>query len=249
MKVGCIIQARSGSSRLPKKVLMKIEEKEMLSHVVSRVLNSKQIDVVIVATTTQESDNLVEECIKTNHPDVKVYRGSEDDVLDRFYNAAKENNLDTIVRITGDCPVIDWNVIDEIIINYKKGYDYASNVLPVRTYPRGLDAEVFGFNILEWMWKNCTKKSEREHVTTYIRENESKFKIYCQKSSVDKSNLRWTVDEESDFKLITEIYHQLYPLNNNFGYNDILELFEKNPELENVNKFVEQKKELNNNAN
>jgi len=251
MKVACIIQARVGSSRLPGKVIREILGKEMLLHEVERVLNSRRTDVMVIATTSNKADDSVEKLVWLyNNPKVLLYRGSEDDVLDRYYNAAKKADCEVIVRVTGDCPLIDWEVIDAAIDEFLSGrYDYVSNVLPKRTYPRGLDVEVFGFKTLEWMWKNCEKQYEREHVTAYIRENPKRFKIKNITSSKDLSSLRWTVDEERDFMFVTAIYQELYPFKKSFKTVDILALLKKRPELSKINSEVEQKKNLNNEAN
>jgi len=251
MKIGCIIQARSGSTRLPNKILMKIQGKETLILEVERLLNSDKIDQIIVATTDSSKDDKVESLIKSYaNPKVSVFRGSEEDVLDRYYQAAKKNKIDIIIRITGDCPLIDWEVVNHIVDEFLKGdHDYASNVLTKRTYPRGLDTEVFNFKSLELMWKNCKDKREREHVTTYIRENPNKFKTKNVENKEDLSNLRWTLDENEDFILIKEIFDSLYPKNNKFNMKDILKFLKNNPNLSNINKHIEQKKNIKNEAN
>jgi len=251
MKVACIIQARVGSSRLPGKIIKKILGKEMIVHEIERVLNSKRIDAVVIATTSGKADDPVEKLVLSyDNPKVVLYRGSEEDVLDRYYGAAKVCSCDVIVRVTGDCPLIDWELIDAAIEEFTGGkYDYVSNVLPKRTYPRGLDVEVFGFKTLEWMWKNCKKQYEREHVTAYIRENPGKYRIKNLLSGKNLSDLRWTVDEGRDFMFVSAIYKELYPNKKNFNTKDILGLLKKKPELSGINKEVEQKKNLNNEAN
>jgi len=251
MKVVCIVQARTGSTRLPNKILLKLFEKELLILELERVIESERIDHIVIATTDKEPDLIVEELIHSyNNPKVDTFRGSEDDVLDRYYQAAKKHRADVIVRITGDCPLIDWELIDKIIDEFLKGdYDYVSNILPTRTFPRGLDVEVLSFEVLEWMWKNCHKKSEREHVTTYIRENSEKYKIRNIENEIDLSNLRWTLDEQNDFELIEAIYKELYPQNKKFKTKDILKLLGKRPELSKLNEHVEQKKNLKNESN
>lgn len=251
MKISCIIQARVGSTRLPKKVLLKIQGKEILIHVLERVSYSKKIDKIIVATTLDSDDDEIETIVQGyNFSRVKVFRGSEEDVLDRYYQAAKETGADIIVRITSDCPLIDWNLIDQIITEFQKGdYDYVSNVLDRRTYPRGLDVECFSFTILEKMWNICKEKREREHVTTYVRENQTLFRTKNIEQDVDWSILRWTVDEKDDLKLIKIIYDKLYQNKPDFNTKDILTLIKKEPELANINKHVEQKKNIHNEAN
>ena len=251
MTISCIIQARVGSSRLPRKILSKVTGKEILLHVIERVLRSSMIDEVIVATTTSPNDSFVADLIHNlNHEKVSVFRGSEDDVLDRYYQAAKIKNSDVIVRITSDCPLIDWELLDRMVKKFAEGnYDYVSNVLTKRTYPRGLDVEVFSFSILKKMWGTCREKREREHVTTYVRENPSLFKTFNFEQETDLSNLRWTVDEEDDLKLIRLIYDALYLRNPDFKTSDILNLIKERPELATMNIHIEQKKNIQSEAN
>ena len=177
MKIGAIIQARMGSTRLPGKVMMTLKNKTVLEHVIERVRQSNWIDEIIIATTTDKKDNDIEkEALKCG---VKVFRGSEDDVLSRYYYAAKEYGLDIIVRITSDCPLIDSKVLDEVIQFYvDKNYDVVSNAgadLSKRTYPRGLDTEVFSFKVLENAFTNAKEPYQREHVTPYIYEKSDKI--------------------------------------------------------------------------
>lgn len=246
MNVVCIIQARTGSSRLPKKVLMDIEGKPMLIHVIERVLLSKNINKVVIATTTKAQDDAIVELIDDYNKSDKVawFRGSEEDVLDRYYGAAKENNADIVVRITSDCPLIDPEVLDKVIVAFKNASDcdYCSNVIVDRTYPRGLDTEVFSFSILEHMWKNCKEKPEREHVTWHVVKNPDKFKIVPVTNKTDYSKHRWTVDVEEDLELVKKIYARLYSKKPNFNMDDILALFEEDPDLFNINAEIEQKK-------
>lgn len=242
MRVLAIIQARMGSTRLPGKVMMKIQGKTVLNHVISRVKQSKEIDDIVIATTIKSDDDIIEEeALRLN---VKCFRGSEEDVLSRYYYAAKENNADVIVRITSDCPLIDPKIVDEIIKLYNM-HNYgivanASSDLTKRTYPRGLDTEVFSFEQLEIAYKRADLKYQREHVTPYIYENCNNAFFY--KNDVDYSKYRWTLDTEEDFELISKIYDKLYGGNHDFYLNDILELFERQPELFNINKHIEQKK-------
>jgi spore coat polysaccharide biosynthesis protein SpsF len=250
-KVVCIIQARLGSTRLPNKVLLKVCDKEILLHVIERVSRSKEIGCIVIATTKQPGDKKIEELvIGLKDPKVKCFRGSEEDVLDRYYQAAKAYEADIIVRITADCPLIDWTVIDKVVRAFSSGkYDYVSNVLGRRTYPRGLDTECFSFDVLEKMWNICKDKREREHVTTYIRENTPIFKTKNILNSTDLSSLRWTLDETDDLILINTIYDELYKSNPQFNTDDIIALLKKKPELSKINIHVEQKKNIKNEAN
>ncbi|MBV1820136.1 cytidylyltransferase domain-containing protein [Clostridium cochlearium] len=243
MKIVCIVQARVGSTRLPGKVLKKICGKTVLEHDIDRLRRIKNIDEIIIATTTLERDNAItKECEKLG---VKCFRGSEEDVLSRYYCAAKENNADVVVRVTSDCPLIDPEVSENIIQFYldnKDKYDYVSNTIE-RTYPRGLDTEVFSFRVLEKAFKESKLQRDREHVTPYIWDNSNIFKLYCYKNNVDYSELRWTLDTKEDFKLINKIYKYMYTYKCNcFCMKDILNLYDKYPMLVKINRGVEQKK-------
>ncbi|HII16633.1 TPA: acylneuraminate cytidylyltransferase [Candidatus Woesearchaeota archaeon] len=240
--VVCIIQARTGSSRLPNKVLKKVEGKELLLHTVDRVLQSKFIDKVIVATTTLGGDDAVVSLLSGYNPDVSVFRGSEDDVLDRYYLAAIHAKADIVVRITSDCPLIDHGIIDRVITVFLKGkHDYVSNTLTRRTFPRGLDVEVISFSALEKVWNIAKLPEEREHVTWYIRRHPKEFNTFCIEQDPDRSSLRWTVDEEDDLKFIKEVYAYLYPSNADFTSDDVLNLIQRHPWIANINAHVEQK--------
>lgn len=241
-KVIAIVQARMGSTRLPGKVLMNVEGKTILSHVVDRVKQSKKIDEVIVATTTLEKDDvIIKELEKIN---CNYYRGSEENVLDRYYNAAKLYKGDIIIRITSDCPLIDPNVIDDMI-NYYLSHDYfmVSNAglqMENRTYPRGLDTEIFSFELLEKAWLNADKNYEKEHVTIYMYENENNICFF--KNNIDFSKYRLTVDTIEDFNLIKSIYEKLYIDKKYFYLDNIIKLLRENPQLYEINKNIEQKK-------
>ena len=242
MTTAAIIQARMGSTRLPAKVMKEIKGKTVLSHVIERVRQSKMLDDIIIATTTLDRDDLIEnEAIKCG---AKVFRGSEDDVLSRYYYTAKENNIDVVVRITSDCPLIDPHVVDEITNFYLAGnYDLVTNAgsdLSQRTYPRGLDTEIFSFAALEEAFINGRAKYQREHVTPYIYENSNK--MYYYKNVIDYSRHRWTLDTEEDFELINKIYEKLYKGCHDFYLNDIIELFNREPDLFEINAHIEQKK-------
>lgn len=242
MKIAAIIQARMGSTRLSGKVMKEIHDKTVLSHVIERVSQSELIDNIIIATTTLERDNVIEnEAIKCG---VKVFRGSEEDVLSRYYYAAKENNIDVVVRITADCPLIDPIVVDEIIGCYlSNDYDIVTNAgsnLSQRTYPRGLDTEIFSFKKLENAFNNAKEKYQREHVTPYIYENSGR--TYYYKNTIDYSKYRWTLDTVEDYELLEKIYDRLYKNRHNFYLEDIISIFEKDPNLFEINAHVEQKK-------
>ncbi|MCJ8319998.1 MAG: glycosyltransferase family protein [Colwellia sp.] len=233
MQVLIILQARSNSTRLPKKVLKPILGKAMLAHQIARIQQATRFDQLLVATSALNDDNEIETlCQNLNIP---CYRGSLNDVLDRYYQASKQYGAQNIVRITGDCPLIDSDIIDQIIdMHIGSDCDYTSNVEPP-TLPDGLDVEVFTFKALERTWLEGIKPSEREHVTSFIRTNTHLFKCQNFTYKRDLSQLRWTVDEVEDFEFVSQIYQNLYPKNNNFNLNNILDLLEKKPELSAIN--------------
>lgn len=244
--VVCIIQARMESGRLPGKILLDLEGKPVLLRGVDRVLESKKINQVVVATTIKPHDQEIADLIKNYHPRVAVFRGSEEDLLDRYYQAAKEFKAGIIIRITSDCPLIDSEVLDKVInvfLQSGEDIDYVANILIKRTYPRGLDVEVFSFNVLEKMWREIKREEKyyREHVTSFIRGNPDLFKCKNITHDIDYSFHRWTLDVEEDYGLIKIIYQELYPKNPNFKMKEIIELFNKRPELIKINQDVEQK--------
>ena len=240
-KTATIVQARMGSTRLPGKVMKQLYGKSVLGHVIERLKQSEFLDEIIIATTKLDKDNIIAE--EASNYNVNFYRGSEENVLSRYYYSAKENSVDIIVRITSDCPLIDPLLVDEIIQFYKKNnYKLVTNAGPNsenRTYPRGLDVEVFSFELLKEAFNNATKYYQLEHVTPYIYENIEE--IYYYKNEVDYSNYRWTLDEKEDFELIKSIYDKLYNGEHNFYSNKVLELMKQNPELKKINSNVKQK--------
>jgi len=226
-----ILQARFSSSRLPGKVLKSILGRPMLLLQIERLRQSKMIDKLVVATSVDVSDDAIEKmCLNNN---IEVFRGDLDNVLDRFYQCAKQYNPDHIVRLTGDCPLADWEIIDNMIQYYLDvKLDYIATALK---FPDGLDAEIVTMEALIKSKKNATLPSELEHVTQYINKNPSKFKNRHFDFDKDLSSLRWTVDEPEDFILIEKIYQNLYKDNPLFLTDDILNLLQKQPELTKVN--------------
>ena len=234
MKVVAIVQARMNSTRLPKKVMMKVNGISMIELIAKRLKFSKEIDEIIIATTKNKSDKILIKHLE--NLDVKIYKGSEANVLERFYKAAKETKAEIIIRITGDCPFIDPFIIDEMLQNfYKSGLDYLSNCFPP-SFPDGLDAEIFTFDALEKSWKEASSPHELEHVTPYMYET-SKFKIQTFKSSTDYSEHRWTLDEKEDYELIKSIMSKLLP-KIDFSWKDILKVIKKNPEIKKINEHI-----------
>lgn len=242
MKTVVIIQARMGSTRLPGKVMKKIAGKTVLEHVITRVKQCKQIDDIVIATTTNEIDDIIEK--ESIQCEVKCFRGSEKDVLSRYYLAAKENKADIVVRITSDCPLIDSKVSDKVIEyfkNHNEKYVTCSQADPLRaSFPRGLDTEVFSFEGLEEAYFNGDKEYQREHVTPYFYEDLND--IVVVENDVDYSRYRWTLDTKEDWEFINKVYDYLYDGVHNFYMEDILLLMEKYPELYELNKDVQQKK-------
>lgn len=235
MKIIAIIQARLGSTRLPGKVLLDLEGRTVLEHVFRRVKSSKLVTDVIVATTINKEDlNIVKLC---GNLGINVYCGSEDDVLDRYYQTARLFGADHIVRITSDCPLIDPVLIDEVItLHVREKADYTSNTIK-ETYPDGEDIEVFTFKALKEAWKKANLSSEREHVTPFMRKNPA-FKLVNHEYNKDLSHKRWTLDNPEDYEFIKSIYKNIYNKNPGFSMMEILEFIDKNPDIEKINQHI-----------
>lgn len=236
-----IIQARMGSTRLPGKVLKQIEGKTVLEHIINRLNACRYVDEVLVATSIEREDlAIVAECIKIG---IRVFCGSEKDVLDRYYQVARLVKPHNIIRITADCPLHDVDVVDMVIKKHmEENNDYTSNTLK-ETFPDGLDVEIMKYEILKEAWEQANMASQREHVTQYIIHNEKykKGSIICEK---DYGEERWTLDTESDFRFISKVYSVLYEKNHLFGMRDILGLLELCPELKTINSNVERNEGL-----
>lgn len=242
MKVAAIIQARMGSTRLPGKVLKKVLGKTLLEYQIERVKRAKTIDEIIIATTTKESDDpIVQLCQQLSIP---YYRGSEADVLSRYYETATKFGVDVVVRLTSDCPIVDPNVIDKVVEHYlenKDRYDYVSNTL-ARTYPRGMDTEVMSYEVLKRAHEEAKELVYREHVTAYIYHHPDQFRLCNVSNGEDESRHRWTVDTEEDFELIEKIISKIYPEKTHFNMDDVLKLIDENPTWIDINSHIEQKK-------
>lgn len=234
-----IIQARMGSTRLPGKIMKDLCGKPVLWHIYNRLSYSKKKNKIVIATTGNKEDDIVEQFCKENN--IHSYRGSESDVLLRYYESAKLYCADIIIRITSDCPLIDPQILDSMIEQFDTiNVDYLSNLL-MRTFPRGLDVEIFTFHALEKAHQEAKKVYEREHVTPYFYQNPGIFSLYNYQNKIDYSFHRWTLDTEDDYKLIEKIYEKLYSKGQIFFWNDVLYLFEKFPGLYEINKQVQQK--------
>jgi spore coat polysaccharide biosynthesis protein SpsF len=229
-----ILQARMSSTRLPKKALMEIEGKSILWHLVQRMKKSKNSNDLIIATSLDESDDLIEKfCIENN---VKCFRGNLNDVLDRFYQCSKKYNADVIVRVTGDSPLNDPKLVDDFIKELKDGnYDYVSN--GEKPWMDGFDVEVFTFKALEKTWKEAVMESEREHVTPYIKKS-NLFKIKYIKNDERFANIQFSIDRIEDLNFVSEIYKKLFEkkLDHNFTYMDVIKIIEEELDLLNLNK-------------
>lgn len=227
-----------GSTRLPGKVLTDLGGKTALARVVSRLSRARMIDDVIVATSNLASDDpIVREC---EYLRVPCFRGSESDVLDRYHQASQEFGVEAVVRITSDCPVIDPELVDETVRVFESQMaDYASNVIP-RTYPRGLDTEVFTTEALVWAWLEAREVHQREHVTPYFYEHPEVFRMVSATSNADYSSHRWTLDTPEDLELIRAIYSR-FDNRDDFHWQDVLALVEGEPELAELNSHVVQK--------
>jgi spore coat polysaccharide biosynthesis protein SpsF len=233
-----IIQARTGSTRLPGKVLLPLLGQPMLRHVVRRTSRARSLDKVVVATTTlPEDDVIVALC---DGDDVPVIRGSADDLLDRYVAAAEATQADTIVRITSDCPLIDPAVIDAAVEVFDQtAVDYASTGLEPRTYPRGMDVEVVRRSALERAWREDADPGWREHATPYIYRHPELFRIARVGTDDGHPDVRLTVDTPEDYELVRRIYDAIG--RDDFGWRDVVRLLEQNPTWADLNRHVVQK--------
>lgn len=241
-RVVCIIQARMGSSRLPGKVLKDICGKPMLGWVVERVRQSKRVHQMVVATTTDAGDDPIEEFCRKQ--DVPCYRGDVFDVLDRYYQAALRYQADIIVRITGDCPLSDPRLIEQVLDELQtRKLDFAANRLPPpykRTYPIGLDVEVATMKALGEAWQNAKEKHEREHVMPYLYAGPVKYKISVVDNDEDHGGQRWTVDTPEDLEFIRRMA-DLLDCRMDFSWLDVLALVRSHPELTQINAGIRHK--------
>lgn len=228
-----LIQARTGARRLPNKVLLKLKDKTVLEHVIARVQKARTVKEAVVVTTVQPEDLKIVELVSGQG--VRVLCGSQNDVLDRYYQAARLLGAEHIVRITADCPLMDPVVIDQVVNCYfKNKADYCSNAL-TQTFPDGLDVEVFSFAALSKAWKNASLTSEREHVTPYIRNHKKMFKVFSLEHKDSLGSHRWTLDEPKDYEFLKKIFDGLYAQDPFFGMDDVLGFIDSNPKLKIIN--------------
>lgn len=228
--ITAIIQARMRSTRLPKKVMLPLGDKTILENVVDRVRQAKTIGQVIVATSIEQDDDIIAKLCEEKG--IQYFRGSHEDVLDRYYQTAKHFKAEHICRITADCPLIDPAVVDEAVKQYQEGgYDYVSNSHPIATYPDGFDTWVFSFVALEKSWQEAKLPSEREHVTSYIWNHPEKFKIFNVKNKVDWSDYRLTIDENRDYEALKIIVEQVKDLT----MENIVRFLDEHREVKKIN--------------
>lgn len=236
-----ILQARMTSTRLPGKVLKSINNQPMLLFQIQRIMKSTKIDKLIVATTIEKEDDIIVELCEKNN--ISFFRGSLENVLDRFYQAALKYNPENIIRLTGDCPLIDPEIIDKVITQHiLNGNDYTSNCI-TPTYPDGMDVEVLTFETLKKLIINADRQSHREHVTLYINENKDKFKMENVFNTEDLSDIRLTVDEAEDLQLIRIIYSEM-KYRDDFNLDDVIRLLRKRGNLLEINKFYKRNEGL-----
>lgn len=240
MKVVAIIQAHMGSTRLPDKVLLDLAHEPMLVRDMNRLSRAQALDEVVVATTVKLADDtIVSLCAERGWP---YFRGSEKDVLDRYYRAAVDYEADIVVRITSDCPLIEPEIVDRVVrefLDLQPEVDYACNTFPRRTFPRGLDTEVLRFDVLEQTWRQDHNPSWREHVTPYIRSNPELFRIHGIMNEVDYSHMRWTVDTVEDLAFVRCIYNHFR--HDQFSWQEVLAVLKEHPEWLEINRNVRQK--------
>jgi len=235
-----IVQARIGSTRLPGKILKDLAGAPMLVRCVNRVRRASLVDDVLVATTDRHTDDMVATLCAARQ--WCCFRGSEDDVLDRYYRAALSCRADVIVRVTSDCPLIEPEIIDRVLRAFHASEpvaDYVSNVIPRRTFPRGLDVEVFTFAALERAWHEDRNPAWREHVTEYMLRNPNRFTLGGVSSSDDLSHWRWTVDTPEDLTLARLIYESFH--NDRFSWREVLALLAEHPDWADINRDIRQK--------
>lgn len=234
--IAAIVQARMGSTRLPGKVIKEVKGRPLLSYLIERLRSCRGIEKIIIATSINKEDDVI--ALLAEREGIPVYRGSQDDVLDRYYQTAIKYQVDNIVRITADCPLIDPGVTEEVINYYlnNPGFDL---VLTGPTYPEGFDTSIFPFKTLKTAWNEANLKSDREHVTTFIWKNDKRFKIKTLSLEEDYSFLRLTVDEPVDFEVAKNVIEEMYDEKGSvFFFKDILCLYKKKPYIFEQNKNV-----------
>lgn len=239
-KIVVITQARTGSTRLPGKVLREVCGKTLLEHHVDRLLRADRVDEVIVATSTASGDDAIEDLCKARG--YRIFRGDEADVLSRYAGAAETFGGDVILRVTSDCPLIDPGVVDDLVDMFMSSdppSDYAR--VDTTSYPHGLDAEIFSRSALMTAAREAVDPEEREHVTAFLYRRPERFRLATLKSAEAHPGQRWCVDEERDFAFVSRVIEALYPENPTFGWRDCIEVLRQNPDWMTINRDVKQK--------
>lgn len=238
MKTVAIVQARMGAQRLPGKVLLDLAGEPLLKRVVTRLDRANALEQVVVATSTESGDDAVAGLC--DREGWACYRGSEHDVLDRYYHAAKSVDAEAVVRITADCPLIDPGIVDSVVhLFLGENPDYASNTVE-RTFPRGLDVEVMSIDTLQKVWQEAREEHERVHVTPYIYHHPELFRIVQFTGDDDFSGLRWTLDTPEDLEFARQVYARL-PGEKHATWRDVLAILEAEPALATINQAIRQK--------
>jgi spore coat polysaccharide biosynthesis protein SpsF len=241
MRIVVIIQARMGSTRLPGKVMLKLMDKPMLEHVVDRSRAIPSIHEVMIATTSNAEDDAIAEFAEEHR--ILCTRGSATNVLSRYYEAAKLSGADVIARVTSDCPLLDPDVSNAVIQAFMDHpeIDYCSNTIS-RSFPQGLDIEVFTFAALEKAYQDAQVNYELEHVTPYIYQHPDIFQIHQYVGDIDYSSYRWTVDTQEDYQLISAIYQAIYKPDKLFSWQEGIRFMEQHPDAGKLNAHIVQKK-------
>lgn len=234
--ITAIMQNRIASTRLPGKALLTFKGKTSMEHIVDRLRKSRHVNKILVATTINPEDiKIIELCKKI---DVQCYQGSVNDVLDRYKVGIGLTDATHILRITADCPIIDYSIVDKVIdLHLKEDADLTSNAI-TETFPDGYDCEIVKASVLYDAWKYAIKLTDREHVTTYIKDNYIKYKIREMICPDNLNHLRFTLDEKEDYELLTIVFNELYDKNNYFGLGEVLDLIRRRPEIVKINKNI-----------
>ncbi|MCK4752755.1 MAG: aminotransferase class III-fold pyridoxal phosphate-dependent enzyme [Planctomycetes bacterium] len=234
MNIGAIVQARLSSSRLPAKVLLPLAGKPVLWHVLNRLKHSKRLHTIVLATSTLPEDKKLKEV--ADEFGIPTFFGSLDDVLSRYYHASRQYKIDPVIRITADCPMIDPEIVDEVIEHFlEQPYDYYSLY---GNFPDGLDTEIIKFDALRTAFEEAKLPSEREHIGEFFKSNRDRFRTGVFEKFSDKSNYRWTLDEPEDNEFLKKVFGELYTEGEVFSYRDVFELLEKRPELLEINSHI-----------
>lgn len=236
--IAAVIQARMNSTRLPGKILIQVCGKPFLQHLIERIKNSKKINKIIVATSLNKEDDVIEEFC--NKYSISCYRGSENDVLSRYKDASDKFKIDTIVRLTSDTPLLDGKMVDETVqVFLENNADFVSNCYPLpRTYPDGTNVEVFSKKILNEMYEKAKKPSEREHVTFYVLDRPKEYTIIKVDLEKDFSKYRFNLDYKEDYELLKILFEKFYENNQGFTIFDCIEFLKQNPDIQQINSKI-----------